>query len=263
MHSETEDGADVLDVSRVGPSQVLLLAVGALVLLSDGFDAQVLSVAGPSLAGAWHLSKGALAPVFAANLAGLMVGALLITPLTDLFSRKRVIAGCLVAFGTAVPAHPLDHGASAELELLRFVTGLALGAAMPSAIAAASEYVPRRHRTAIVVGLSCSFSLGSALSGIVASICASPASAGPACSSSAASSRLLTLPLLLACFPESPTFLLARGRRALSWTCLAAPHGAAAAGPASSGRRATGPAALPGRGPVPGVGARRRRSACG
>ena len=184
---------------------------GRLVLLSDGFDAQVLSVAGPDLAGAWHLGKGALAPVFAANLAGLMVGALLITPLTDLFSRKRVIASCIVAFGLLSLA-TVWTTTLPELESLRFVTGLALGAAMPSVIAAASEYVPRRHRTGIVVGLSCSFSLGSALSGIVASLfLARFGWVGMFVVGGIV--PLLTLPLLLVCFPESPTFLMARGRR--------------------------------------------------
>ncbi len=211
MHTET-DGADILDVSRVGPRQILMLAIGALVLISDGFDAQVLSVAGPDLSAAWRLPRGALAPVFAANLAGLMVGALLITPLTDLFSRKRVIAGCIVAFGL-LSLLTVWTSSLAELEALRFITGLALGAAMPSVIAAASEYVPKRRRTSIVVGLSCSFSLGSAVSGIVASL--SVAHFGWAgLFVIGGIFPLLVLPLLLAGFPESPTFLVSRGRLA-------------------------------------------------
>ena len=171
MHTET-DGADTLDVSRVGPRQILMLAIGALVLISDGFDAQVLSVAGPDLSAAWRLPRGALAPVFAANLAGLMVGALLITPLTDLFSRKRVIAGCIVAFGL-LSLLTVWTSSLAELEALRFITGLAIGSEWSTGIALVAETWPNKARPKGCGFLQSGFGGGAVLAAIVWAVLAS------------------------------------------------------------------------------------------
>lgn len=210
MHTGARDVGDVIAVDRIGTRQVVLLAVGVLILLSDGFDAQVMSVAGPGIAAAWAVPRQALGPVFASNLAGLMIGALLITPLADTFSRKRIIGGCILAFGL-LSLLTLATTTLLQLDVLRFLTGLALGAAMPSVIAACSEYVPERLRTRIVVGLSCAFSLGSALSGTVASILM-PRHGWAAMFWVGGLLPLLSLPLLVLLFPESPTFLVSRGR---------------------------------------------------
>lgn len=53
------------------------------------------------------------------------------------------------------------------LVLLRFLTGLGLGGAMPNTITMTSEYLPARRRGALVTLMFCGFTLGSAMGGIV------------------------------------------------------------------------------------------------
>ena len=82
---------------------------------------------------------------------------------------------------------------------------------MPSVIAAASEYVPTRVRTRIVVGLSCSFSLGSALCGAIASVVLGPFG-WKIVFWIGCLLPLASVPLVVFFFPESPTYLASRGR---------------------------------------------------
>jgi AAHS family 4-hydroxybenzoate transporter-like MFS transporter len=54
------------------------------------------------------------------------------------------------------------------LLLMRFVTGLGLGGAMPNAIALTTEYAPPRIRATSIMIMFCGFSLGAALGGLAA-----------------------------------------------------------------------------------------------
>jgi AAHS family 4-hydroxybenzoate transporter-like MFS transporter len=55
------------------------------------------------------------------------------------------------------------------LTILRFMTGVGLGGAMPSAVTLTSEYCPEGRRSFLVTLMFCGFTLGSALGGVVAS----------------------------------------------------------------------------------------------
>ena len=50
--------------------------------------------------------------------------------------------------------------------VLRFLTGVGLGGAMPSSITLTSEYCPESHRLFLVTTMFCGFTIGSALGGI-------------------------------------------------------------------------------------------------
>jgi len=47
-----------------------------------------------------------------------------------------------------------------QLMILRFLTGIALGAAIPSTVALTTEYMPKRLRATFVLAIYCGFSLG-------------------------------------------------------------------------------------------------------
>ena len=56
--------------------------------------------------------------------------------------------------------HTPDGTSVAELIALRFVTGIALGATIPSGVALTTEYSPKRLRATFVLAIYCGFSLG-------------------------------------------------------------------------------------------------------
>jgi AAHS family 4-hydroxybenzoate transporter-like MFS transporter len=150
-----------------GNRSYLVLALCSLVLLIDGFDTQAISYIAPVLAKTWHLSKGALGPIFSAALVGLMIGYLFVSPASDRFGHKRVIAVSTIVFALFTFATVFANNLTA-LIVLRFLTGIGLGAAAPSAVALTSEFAPARLRATFVLIIYCGFSLGFIIAGLLA-----------------------------------------------------------------------------------------------
>ena len=75
----------------------------------------------------------------------MVVGALIGGPLADYIGRKKVILFAALFFGICSLATAFATDLR-QLMVIRFITGLGLGAAMPNAIALISEYSPHRHR---------------------------------------------------------------------------------------------------------------------
>jgi len=167
MHNQIASFRAALDARPVSPYQWRLLLLLILLLVTDGYDAQVLGYVIPALAQDWGLEKAAFGPVFSANLLGLTVGSLAVTPLADRFGVRRVLLCCVLLYASLtllmVFASSLD-----SLMLARFLCGIGMGGAMPSAMALMADYAPPRLRTLMVTLAACGFSLGGAAGGFVA-----------------------------------------------------------------------------------------------
>ena len=205
------DNYDLIDSGPISGRQILLLIVGSLVLFTDGFAQGQVNVVAPAIIREWHLQKADLAPVFAANVYGLMLGSLVVAPLADIFSRRLINVICVIAFGVFSLLPPLVHAIPA-LEGIRFLQGLALGAAMPCMIAAVSDYLPKPSRTQLAVVLTCAYSFGIAAVGIVAGATLKQYD-WPFIFYVGGVLPLILVPLLLIALPESPAYLLARGQQ--------------------------------------------------
>lgn len=156
----------LIDAAPIGAMQWRVIICCFLVVMMDGFDTAAIGFIAPAIREHWQLSAAELAPLFGAGLLGLTAGALLCGPLSDKLGRKRVIEWCVALFGL----FSLLSAFSPNLEMLivlRFLTGLGLGGAMPNTITMTSEYLPSRRRGALVTLMFCGFTLGSALGGIV------------------------------------------------------------------------------------------------
>jgi len=158
---------DVIDTHKVGAFQLRVFLLCAAVLFVDGFDVQSIAYLAPAISQDWGLAGGALGPTFSAGLFGVMLGAILLAPLADRVGRRRVIVGSCVAFGLAtLLTLPVDSLSS--LLVLRFITGLGLGSALPNAIGLASEYAPHSRRALIVMFVGSGISLGAIAAGMAA-----------------------------------------------------------------------------------------------
>lgn len=147
--------------------QWVIFALCFLIVLLDGFDTAAIGYIAPSLIGEWGVSKPALAPVLSAALFGLAAGALFSGPLADRLGRKSVLVGSVAVFAVSC----LASGFSPDiwtLAVLRFVTGLGLGAAMPNAVTLMSEYCPDSRRATLTNAMFCGFPLGAAFGGFLA-----------------------------------------------------------------------------------------------
>jgi AAHS family 4-hydroxybenzoate transporter-like MFS transporter len=206
----TIDVAEFIDSQPVGRFQIRLLATCAAVLFLDGFDTQAIGFVAPALAREWGVTKVALGPVFSAGLFGLMLGALLFGPLADRVGRKKIIIVSTVAFGLGALITAFVQDVS-TLIVIRFLTGLGLGGAMPNAIALTSEFNPRRRRATMVMIMFCGFSVGAALGGLLAAALI-PQFGWRSVFVVGGVAPLLLAPILAVKLPESVRFLaLTRG----------------------------------------------------
>jgi AAHS family 4-hydroxybenzoate transporter-like MFS transporter len=138
-----------------------------VVVLLDGFDTAAIGFIAPSLVTEWHISRPALAPVLSAALFGLAFGALAAGPLSDRLGRRVLLMVSVTIFGIACLASAFSADLT-QLTVLRFVTGLGLGAAMPNAVTMMSEYCPDGRRATMTNLMFCGFPLGAAFGGFLA-----------------------------------------------------------------------------------------------
>ncbi|HLZ03156.1 MAG TPA: MFS transporter [Bradyrhizobium sp.] len=204
------DLVDFIDRQPVGGFQIRLLLACAAVLFLDGFDTQAIGYVAPALAREWHLTKGALGPVFSAGLFGLMIGALVFGPLADRVGRKKIVIFSTAAFGAGALATAFAQDATSLL-LIRFLTGLGLGGAMPNTVALTSEYNPQRRRATMVMIMFCGFSIGAALGGLLAAGLI-PRFGWRSVFVVGGIAPLVLLPILVVGLPESVRFLASVGQ---------------------------------------------------
>jgi AAHS family 4-hydroxybenzoate transporter-like MFS transporter len=189
----------------------LILALCAWIALLDGFDTQAIAYVAPVIADQWGIPMAGFGPIFSAGLAGLTVGAFVLSPAADRFGRKSVILLSVLLFGifALITARATTLN---ELLVYRFLTGLGLGGAMPNIIALTSEYAPKRMRAVLIGVMFCGFPLGSTVGGLVSA---------PLISTLGWQSifvvggilPLLTLLVLFIWLPESIRYLVARGTK--------------------------------------------------
>ncbi|GAC1331334.1 MAG: 4-hydroxybenzoate transporter PcaK [Beijerinckiaceae bacterium] len=156
-----------INAKSIGASQYLTTLLCGLVMFLDGFDTQSISYMAPLIAKEWGLSREVLGPIFSSALTGLMAGYLLLSPLSDRFGHRRMMLGSTAAFGLVTLITVFSTNVT-ELIALRFITGLGLGAAIPSAVALTGEYSPMRLRATFVLVIYCGFSLGFVAAGALA-----------------------------------------------------------------------------------------------
>lgn len=167
--SATQDAFDVptfINSRRIGAVQYRIVILCGLVMFLDGFDTQAISYMAPHIIKEWGLPWEVLGPIFSSTLIGLMVGYLVLSPLSDRFGHRRLIMISTVTFALMTLVTVMATSV-AQLIALRLLTGVALGAAIPSTVALTTEYSPKRLRATFVLAIYCGFSLGFVIAGAV------------------------------------------------------------------------------------------------
>uniref|UniRef100_A0A7C4GJR8 MFS transporter n=1 Tax=Fervidobacterium thailandense TaxID=1008305 RepID=A0A7C4GJR8_9BACT len=133
----------------------------------DAAGVLVLSFTLPKISQEWSLTLQQSANVLSSTFAGMLVGALTVGVVSDLFGRK--LSNLLYFLLTVLFTALLGTTKSVEhFIILRFLAGVGYGGLMPSVNAYLAEFMSRSMRGAYLVLLEASWALGSIAVGLVA-----------------------------------------------------------------------------------------------
>lgn len=201
-----------LDAKPMTSLQWRVVALCWLVNILDGFDLLAISFAAPAIAKTWALDPQTLGIVFSSGLLGMTVGSLLLGPAADRIGRRRMIllATTILGLSTLATAGATSVG---QLLLLRGMTGIAIGALLPSLNTLVAEYTPDRRRNLAISFMHLGYPIGGIAGGLLASYII-PSAGWQALFLSGGIFTLAILPVLLFGLPESLHYLLQKNQPA-------------------------------------------------
>ena len=204
MRSSVEEA---LENQPFGALQLRVVLLCALVQAFDGFDLGTIGMAAPSLSKAWGVAPPLFTTAFVMSSVGILFGALLSGPLGDRFGRKPllIISVAFIAVFSILSAYAWSIP---SITVMRFLTGLGIGGAMPVTVALTSDYSPIQRRGTLIMLMFCGNTLGGFLGGqLVAQIL--PIFGWQSIFLAGGIPPLLLIPILMVFLPESPRFLIA------------------------------------------------------
>ncbi|HTY95287.1 MAG TPA: MFS transporter [Steroidobacteraceae bacterium] len=159
------DVASAIDSGAWSRFQRITLGLIALAFAVDGLANQALGLAIPALMAEWHVTRGAFASIAGAGLIGVTIGAAGGGVVGDRIGRRLGLIGSVLVFGLMTIA-AAGAGNPTQLLVVRFIGGIAIGAALPNGTALIAEFTPLRQRNlAIAIGM-----MFIAVGGLIASL---------------------------------------------------------------------------------------------
>jgi len=160
------DIQELIDKNPVSLYQWRIVALCFLIVFMDGLDTAAMGFIAPALSQDWGIDRASLGPVMSAALIGMVFGALTSGPLADRIGRRWVLIIAVTLFGVFSLLSAYSSNVQ-QLLILRLLTGIGLGAAMPNATTLLSEYTPARLKSLLVTCMFCGFNLGMACGGFI------------------------------------------------------------------------------------------------
>src|ERR1700677_2646959 len=168
IHSESRalSVSEVMDSRPLGRFQIMTVLLCGLVIIFDGFDTQSIGSLAPSMSETLGIPLKYFGTILSAALFGLMIASLVMGPVADRWGRKWALVFSVFTFALFMTL--TARASSFEgLLVLRFLTGLGLGGAIPNAVALACEYAPKRLVPTVVGFIMAGMPLGQVLAGRV------------------------------------------------------------------------------------------------
>jgi benzoate transport len=157
----------VIDHGPIRVQQGLVILLCMLINMIDGFDITAMAVVAADVGSELRIADDRIGWIFGFATAGMVAGAVLLAPLSDLVGRRTLILASLVLVGISVLLTARASG-FAEFVALRFLSGAGAGAMLASQAALAAEYSPERLRALAVALVTSGYPAGAMLTSIAA-----------------------------------------------------------------------------------------------
>lgn len=158
-----------VDKERIASKKAMImtLVLAFMFAMIEGFDLQSTGVAAPRMKAEMLLTSTEMGWIFSAAVLGTLPGALIAGRIADSIGRKKVLITCIVVFGLMSLLTPFVDDYIA-LSIVRFLTGLGMGGALPIVITMVSEAVPEKYKATAVSSMYCGMPIGGFFTSVVA-----------------------------------------------------------------------------------------------
>ena len=159
--------ADVIDNGQVSRQQILVVGLCMFFNMLDGFDITAMAIVASAVSVELQLTADKLGLIFSFALAGMMAGAMLLAPLSDIIGRRKMIIASVTLVGVSIL---LTANANSLIEfiVLRFISGVGAGAMLACQATLAAEYSPEKYRSLSVAVTTAGYPLGATMTAVVA-----------------------------------------------------------------------------------------------
>lgn len=197
----------------VARSPLVVTLLCWIAVLLDGFDMVVLGAVMPSMMDdpAWNLTAVEGTQIATSGLIGMTVGALAIGTLTDKLGRRWVMIVSVLAFSLLTLGMGFV-GSVWMFILLRFLAGVGLGGCLPTAISMVTEFRGRSRAGSSTTTVMTGYHVGAVLTALLAILMIADFGWHSLFIVGAIPGIILA-PVMYFLLPESPQYLLAKGRR--------------------------------------------------
>lgn len=195
----------VLENSPMSGLQLLAIGICFVLNMIDGMDVLLISFTSSELESEWGLSKSQLGYIYSAGLFGMMLGSLFIGPYADKFGRRTMLlfATTIVTLGMLYSA---ASPSNTHMTISRLITGLGIGAMLPTMTAIVSEFANEKRRDLSVGVFISGFPVGAIVTGLFVAW-AVPEYGWRFTFASASVISAIMLPIIYFLMPESLDFL--------------------------------------------------------
>ncbi|GAB3293927.1 MFS transporter [Epidermidibacterium keratini] len=147
-------------------AQTVAVLVAIFLNVIDGFDVLVMAFTSTSVASYFDLAPDQLGWLLSAGPVGMAIGAIFIAPVADRIGRRPVTLAALVAVTVFMGLSAMATSAG-MLGIMRFATGIGVGAMLPNLTTFVSEFSTARWREPAVTLNSLGYALGGLVGGAI------------------------------------------------------------------------------------------------
>ena len=161
------DVGELIDASSLNPVSISVILLCGLIMIMDGYNYTIITVAAPMIMKEWHVDTGLFGWVFSAAFFGYLFGAPLFGMLSDRIGRRKtlILGACVFSVGTLLAY--FSHSVWSLIPM-RIFAGIGIGGAVPCAITLTSEYSPSQGRGKYVSVMYSGFLIGIVFGGFLA-----------------------------------------------------------------------------------------------
>ncbi|MFQ5982971.1 MAG: MFS transporter [Woeseiaceae bacterium] len=159
--------AEVIDNGEVSGQQLLVVGLCMFFNMLDGFDITAMAIVATAVSQDLQLTADKLGFIFSFALAGMMAGAMLLAPVSDIIGRRKLIILSVTLVGVSI-LFTAKATTLSEFIILRFISGLGAGAMLACQATLAAEYSPEKYRSLSVAAVTSGYPLGAMMTSVVA-----------------------------------------------------------------------------------------------